>query len=53
MNQTTKIVFEEATKTLTKSNGDEWITITAVIAVVALAFWLSFKKEKIKEVSVR
>lgn len=52
MNQTQKIIFEETSKSLTQSDGTGIIMIATIIVIVSIAFWLSFKKDKPKEIGI-
>lgn len=39
-----ELVFQEA-KNVTHNQFNEYIAIVVIVSIVAIAFWLSFKKE--------
>jgi hypothetical protein len=52
MNETQKMIFDEAANTVSKTNQYEIISILAVVLVVALASYLSFRNRTPENVQV-
>ena len=42
MNKTIHLIFQEA-KSMASSNYEDYVALTSIAIIVAVAFWLSFK----------